>query len=64
MAILGIGKIVKRPVYDDAGNLRPADMVYLSMSFVHRIVDGSVGAVFGNALIQMLQNPATLLLPQ
>ncbi|HEV3143419.1 MAG TPA: dihydrolipoamide acetyltransferase family protein, partial [Gemmataceae bacterium] len=29
VAIMGIGKIVKRPVYDEHGNLVPADMAYL-----------------------------------
>jgi pyruvate dehydrogenase E2 component (dihydrolipoamide acetyltransferase)/2-oxoisovalerate dehydrogenase E2 component (dihydrolipoyl transacylase) len=63
VAILGIGKIVKRPVYDSAGNLQPRDMVYLSFSFDHRIVDGAVGAAFGNAVRRRLENPALLLLP-
>jgi pyruvate dehydrogenase E2 component (dihydrolipoamide acetyltransferase)/2-oxoisovalerate dehydrogenase E2 component (dihydrolipoyl transacylase) len=64
VAILGIGKIVKRPVYDAAGQIRPADMVYLSLSFDHRVVDGAVGAAFGNAILRRLQNPAVLLLPE
>lgn len=63
-AIVGFGKIVKRPVFDDAGNVRPADMLYLSISLDHRVVDGAVGAVFGNAVIRALQSPATLLLPE
>ncbi len=62
-AILAIGKVVKRPVYDAAGQIRPADMVYVSLSFDHRIVDGAVGAVFTNAILRHLQNPAALLLP-
>jgi pyruvate dehydrogenase E2 component (dihydrolipoamide acetyltransferase)/2-oxoisovalerate dehydrogenase E2 component (dihydrolipoyl transacylase) len=64
VGILGIGKVVKRPVYDASGNLRPADMMYLSFSFDHRVVDGAVGAVFGNAVIRHLQHPARLLLPE
>jgi pyruvate dehydrogenase E2 component (dihydrolipoamide acetyltransferase)/2-oxoisovalerate dehydrogenase E2 component (dihydrolipoyl transacylase) len=63
VGILGVGKIVKRPVYDGSGNLRPADMLYLSFSFDHRVVDGAVGAAFGNAISRRLQNPALLLLP-
>jgi pyruvate dehydrogenase E2 component (dihydrolipoamide acetyltransferase)/2-oxoisovalerate dehydrogenase E2 component (dihydrolipoyl transacylase) len=61
VGILGLGKVVKRPVYDEAGNLRPADIVYLSFSFDHRVLDGAVGAVFGNAVIRHLQNPLPLL---
>jgi pyruvate dehydrogenase E2 component (dihydrolipoamide acetyltransferase)/2-oxoisovalerate dehydrogenase E2 component (dihydrolipoyl transacylase) len=64
VAILGVGKAVKRPVFDAAGNVKAAEMIYLSLSFDHRVVDGAVGAVFGNALIQQLQNPARLLLPE
>jgi 2-oxoisovalerate dehydrogenase E2 component (dihydrolipoyl transacylase) len=63
VGILGVGKITKRPVYDAAGNIRPADLLYLSFAFDHRVVDGAVGAAFGNAVIQQLQHPAALLLP-
>jgi pyruvate dehydrogenase E2 component (dihydrolipoamide acetyltransferase)/2-oxoisovalerate dehydrogenase E2 component (dihydrolipoyl transacylase) len=63
VAILGIGKVVKRPVYDAAGNIKPAEMVYLSLSFDHRVLDGAVGAAFTNALMKRLQSPAELLLP-
>ena len=63
VAILGIGKVVKRPVFDAAGNVRPADMIYLSLSFDHRVVDGAIGAAFCNAIMRRLQNPATMLLP-
>lgn len=63
-AILGLGKIVKRPVYDAAGQIRPADILYLSLSFDHRIIDGAVGAAFANAILRSLQNPAALLLPE
>ncbi len=62
VAILGLGKLVKRPVYDDHGQLKPADIAYLSFSFDHRIVDGAIGAIFGNAVQRHLQSPALLLL--
>jgi 2-oxoisovalerate dehydrogenase E2 component (dihydrolipoyl transacylase) len=61
VAIMAVGKIVKRPVYDDAGNIRPADIVYLSWSFDHRVLDGAIGAVFGNAVIRQLKNPLPLI---
>lgn len=62
VAILGIGKVVKRPVYDEAGQIKPAEMLYISLSFDHRVVDGAVGATFGNALARHLRSPASLLL--
>ncbi len=63
VGIMGVGKVVKRPVFDAAGNVRPAEMVYLSFSFDHRVLDGAVGAAFGNAVVRRLQQPALLLLP-
>jgi pyruvate dehydrogenase E2 component (dihydrolipoamide acetyltransferase)/2-oxoisovalerate dehydrogenase E2 component (dihydrolipoyl transacylase) len=62
VGILGVGKVIRRPVYDDAGRVHPADLLYLSMSFDHRVVDGAIGAVFGNAVIRRLTHPARLLL--
>ncbi len=64
VGIMGVGKVVKRPVYDAHGNLKPADIVYLSFSFDHRIVDGAVCAAFGNVVLRYLQAPAVLLLPE
>jgi pyruvate dehydrogenase E2 component (dihydrolipoamide acetyltransferase)/2-oxoisovalerate dehydrogenase E2 component (dihydrolipoyl transacylase) len=63
VGILGVGKIVRRPVYDAAGAVRPADLVYLSLTFDHRVIDGAVCAAFANAVIRRLHNPAELLLP-
>jgi pyruvate/2-oxoglutarate dehydrogenase complex dihydrolipoamide acyltransferase (E2) component len=63
VAIMGAGRIVRRPVYDEQGRLRPADLLYLSFSFDHRVVDGDVAARFTNATIVRLQSPAALLLP-
>ena len=63
VGILGLGKMIRRPVYDEAGTVRPAEMQYLSFSFDHRVVDGAVGAAFGNAVIRQLRQPARLLLP-
>jgi pyruvate dehydrogenase E2 component (dihydrolipoamide acetyltransferase)/2-oxoisovalerate dehydrogenase E2 component (dihydrolipoyl transacylase) len=64
VGILGIGKVVKRPIYTANGDLKPADLIYLSFSFDHRVVDGAIGAAFGNAVLRYLQAPALLLLPE
>jgi pyruvate dehydrogenase E2 component (dihydrolipoamide acetyltransferase)/2-oxoisovalerate dehydrogenase E2 component (dihydrolipoyl transacylase) len=63
VAILGVGRVYKRPVFDANGQVRPSDRVYLSLSFDHRVVDGAVGGAFANAIIAWMQNPALLLLP-
>lgn len=64
VGILGLGRITRRPVFDAAGKVRPADLMYLSFTFDHRVVDGAVGAAFGNAVIERIQKPALLLLPE
>lgn len=64
VGIMGVGKVVKRPIYDANGALRAADMVYLSFSFDHRVVDGAIGVVFGNAVMRYLHAPALLLLAE
>ena len=61
VGILGVGKIIKRPIFDEHGQVKAADMVYLSFSFDHRVLDGAIGAAFGNAVAKALQNPAAML---
>jgi pyruvate dehydrogenase E2 component (dihydrolipoamide acetyltransferase)/2-oxoisovalerate dehydrogenase E2 component (dihydrolipoyl transacylase) len=62
VGILALAKVIKRPVYDSVGNIRPADLIYLSLSCDHRVVDGAVGAAFANVIIRQLQNPAAILI--
>jgi 2-oxoisovalerate dehydrogenase E2 component (dihydrolipoyl transacylase) len=61
-AILGVHAIRKRPVVlpDDTIAARP--MLYLSLAFDHRLVDGADAARFTNALIDLLQAPEAMLL--
>jgi pyruvate/2-oxoglutarate dehydrogenase complex dihydrolipoamide acyltransferase (E2) component len=60
VAILGIGAIKKRPVVvtDDAGNdfIGVRSMMYLTLSFDHRIIDGAVGGQFLARLKWILEN--------
>jgi 2-oxoglutarate dehydrogenase E2 component (dihydrolipoamide succinyltransferase) len=55
VAILGIGAITKRPVViNDAIAIR--DMVYLSLSYDHRIIDGAYGGQFLQRVVYYLEN--------
>src|SRR5438876_1518786 len=59
VAILGIHKIEKRPVVrNDQIVIR--DMMYLSCSFDHRVVDGHIGAAFVQNVRNNLEHPALL----
>jgi pyruvate dehydrogenase E2 component (dihydrolipoamide acetyltransferase)/2-oxoisovalerate dehydrogenase E2 component (dihydrolipoyl transacylase) len=63
VGILGMGKMVRRPMYDTNGNIRPADLIYFCYSFDHRVIDGAVCAQFSNAVLKQLANPVAMLLP-
>ncbi len=55
-AILGVHKIVKRPVVRE-GEIAVRDMMYLSLSFDHRLVDGGTATRFMNDVIARLEAP-------
>jgi 2-oxoglutarate dehydrogenase E2 component (dihydrolipoamide succinyltransferase) len=60
-AILGMHKIEKRPVVvDDAIVIRP--MMYLALSYDHRLIDGREAVQFLVAVKEALEDPARLLL--
>ncbi len=61
VAILGVGRIVQRPVVKD-GEIVPGNVLPLSMSFDHRIVDGADAARFIKDLMAMLADPLTMLM--
>ncbi len=61
-AILGVHTVKKRPVVlsDDSIAARP--MLYLSLSFDHRLVDGAEAVRFTSYVIDLLETPEALLL--
>lgn len=61
VAILGIHKISKRPVVrDDQIVIR--EMMNLSISLDHRVVDGARAAEFMHSVIQLLETPGLMML--
>ncbi len=61
VGILAVTKIQKRPVIRN-DEIVARDMLYLSLSFDHRVVDGADGVKFCNRIIQLLENPTLLLM--
>ena len=59
--ILGVHQIKQRPVVRD-GQIVVGEIMLLSLSFDHRIVDGHVGAAFAYDIIAYLENPDLLFL--
>ncbi len=61
VAILGVHQIKTKPVVRD-GQIVIGDVVLLSLSFDHRLVDGHIAAAFAHELIAYLEHPERLLL--
>lgn len=60
-AILSVGATIKTPVVDDAGNITVGYRMKVGLSGDHRVIDGAVGAMYLQALRQILETPATML---
>ena len=61
VGILGVHRIKERPVVKN-GAIEIGEVMLLSLSFDHRIVDGHVGAAFAYEIIAYLENPDSLFL--
>ncbi len=64
VAIMGVNKIEKRPVVrqiEGQDQIVIRDIMHLSISCDHRVVDGAEAALFVKAVIQYLENPARLI---
>jgi 2-oxoisovalerate dehydrogenase E2 component (dihydrolipoyl transacylase) len=59
VAIVGINRIVARPMVR-GGAVQVRQMMNLSSSFDHRVVDGAVAAAYIQRVRQLLEAPATL----
>jgi 2-oxoglutarate dehydrogenase E2 component (dihydrolipoamide succinyltransferase) len=59
VAILAVGAIKKRPVVietEQGDSIAIRHMMYLSLSYDHRIIDGALGSTFLNAVAKELEN--------
>ncbi|HUZ79915.1 MAG TPA: dihydrolipoamide acetyltransferase family protein [Thermoplasmata archaeon] len=60
VAILGVHKIARRPTYQADGSIGPSDLMNLSVSLDHRILDGIVAAQFLAVVKAHLEDPHKL----
>ncbi len=61
VAILGVSRAKKQPVYIK-DNIEPRDILPLSLSYDHRIIDGAEGVRFLNWIARALEDPYKALL--
>ncbi|MGI9049092.1 MAG: dihydrolipoamide acetyltransferase family protein [Rubrobacteraceae bacterium] len=60
-AIIAVSSIVKRPSYDESGEVVPASMMKLTLSADHRIANGRDGALYMAEVQRVLENPVMLM---
>jgi len=60
VGIMGVHAIKRKPVVR-GNDIVVGDVMLLSFSFDHRIIDGDVGAVFAQEIVSFLENPDRLL---
>jgi pyruvate dehydrogenase E2 component (dihydrolipoamide acetyltransferase) len=61
VGILGVHQMKEKPVVRD-GQIVIGNVMLLSLSFDHRIIDGHIGAAFAYEVIGYLQDPDRLML--
>ena len=60
-AILGMHNIVERPVVEN-GEIVIRPLMYLALSYDHRIIDGHDAVLFLIAVKQLIEDPTRMLL--
>lgn len=61
-AILGMHKIQKRPMVQEDGNISARPMMYLALSYDHRLIDGKEAVQFLVSIKNSLEDPNRMLL--
>ncbi|HZG18142.1 MAG TPA: dihydrolipoamide acetyltransferase family protein [Candidatus Bathyarchaeia archaeon] len=61
VAILGVGRISEKPIVKN-GEITVGQVLHLSLSFDHRLIDGEPAQRFMNYLKQLLENPTLLIM--
>ncbi|MFA5571118.1 MAG: 2-oxo acid dehydrogenase subunit E2, partial [Sphaerochaetaceae bacterium] len=61
VAILGVSKMMKKPLFNGE-TFEPRDVVPLSLSYDHRVIDGAMGVRFTTYLVSLLEEMRNILL--
>jgi pyruvate dehydrogenase E2 component (dihydrolipoamide acetyltransferase) len=60
-SIVAVSSIIKRPTYNEDGEIVPANLMKLTLSADHRIANGADGAHYMATVKRLLENPMLLL---
>ncbi len=61
-AILGMHKIQQRPMVTEDGKIEARPMMYLALSYDHRVIDGKESVSFLKTIKECLEDPARILI--
>jgi pyruvate dehydrogenase E2 component (dihydrolipoamide acetyltransferase) len=59
-AILGVGRITRKPVVCENDEIKIKPMMWLSLSFDHRLIDGALAAQFLSRVKDYLEDPVLI----
>ncbi|MSO13879.1 pyruvate dehydrogenase complex dihydrolipoamide acetyltransferase [Rickettsiales endosymbiont of Trichoplax sp. H2] len=59
--ILSIGNTRETPMFDKNGNIVKKQVMNVSLSCDHRVVDGATGSIFLNTLKEFIENPSLMI---
>jgi pyruvate dehydrogenase E2 component (dihydrolipoamide acetyltransferase) len=60
-AILALGEVKKTPVFDENGELKAANLMKMTLSCDHRVIDGALGGKFLSELKKTIESPVRVL---
>lgn len=61
-AVLGLHRIEQRPVVLDDGSIAARPMMYIALSYDHRLIDGREAVTFLKIVKEMIEDPTRLLI--
>ena len=62
VAIGALGKVQTLPRFDEGGNVVKAQLINVSWSADHRVLDGATVARFSNLMKDYIENPSKMVL--
>ena len=61
-SILAVGSAIKKPIINSSGEISVGQVMSVTLSADHRVIDGAVGALFINSIVEYLSKPLKLLI--
>ena len=61
-SILAVGSSVKKALVNDLNEIFIGDVMSVNLSADHRVIDGAIGALFIESIVDYLSNPLRLLI--